>query len=143
MLEKFFGYENRTPNVPILSTIENCTCCVIKSHVLIDGNVGAIFEHIASSKKFYIAAMLMFSLTLPDAEEFFEVYKGVLPEYQVSSRKLMYLFRCPLYLVSKENPNVEAGLLSVKKNRNDSIGARCALDMWSTSRMYKSHISLC
>ncbi|XP_026738827.1 nucleoside diphosphate kinase 7-like [Trichoplusia ni] len=82
MLELFFGYEKGLPRIPFRATFKNCTCCVIKPHAIIDGNVGAIFEQISISGKFYISATAMFSVKLANAEEFYEVYKGVLPEYE-------------------------------------------------------------
>ncbi|CAH0695238.1 unnamed protein product [Spodoptera exigua] len=86
MLELFFGYEKgHLPRVPYRATFENCTCCVIKPHAVLDGNVGAILEKITTSGKFTITAMAMFSVTLSNAAEFYEVYKGVLPEYEAMS----------------------------------------------------------
>ncbi|XP_045778140.1 nucleoside diphosphate kinase 7-like [Maniola jurtina] len=82
MLDKFFGYENGIPRIAFRATFKNCTCCIIKPHVIIDGNVGAILEQIATSEKFYISAIAMFSVKLSNAQEFFEVYKEVLPEYE-------------------------------------------------------------
>ncbi|CAH2236306.1 jg10690 [Pararge aegeria aegeria] len=82
MLDKFFGYENGLPRIPFRATLKNCTCCIIKPHVMIDGNVGAILEQIATSSNFYISAIAMFSVKISNAKEFYEVYKGVLPEYE-------------------------------------------------------------
>lgn len=83
MLELFFGNTNGAPNVPLRATFKNCTCCVIKPHVLIEGNLGAILDHISASEKFNVTAMAMFSVKLQNAKEFYEIYKEVLPEYQV------------------------------------------------------------
>ncbi|XP_041974967.1 nucleoside diphosphate kinase 7-like [Aricia agestis] len=82
VLDLYFGFDDGKPKVPFQATFKNCTCCIIKPHVLIDGNVGAILEQIVTSGKFYISAIAMFSVTLTDAREFYEVYKGVLPEYE-------------------------------------------------------------
>ncbi|XP_028040801.1 nucleoside diphosphate kinase 7-like isoform X3 [Bombyx mandarina] len=82
MLELFFGYEKGIPRVPFRATFKNCTCCVIKPHAVIEGNIGSILEQISTSGKFFISAMAMFSVKLANATEFFEVYKGVLPEYE-------------------------------------------------------------
>ncbi|XP_021188823.2 nucleoside diphosphate kinase 7 [Helicoverpa armigera] len=84
MLELFFGYDKGIPRVPFRSTLTDCTCCVIKPHAVLDGNVGAILEQISTAGKFHISAMAMFSVKLPNAEEFYEVYKGVIPEYEAS-----------------------------------------------------------
>ena len=83
-LDSFFGFENSRPRVPFRATCDNCTCCVILPHAILDGNMGAIIEHIATSDLFYISAMAMFSMTIPNAKEFYEVYEGVLPSYEVN-----------------------------------------------------------
>lgn len=92
MLDLFFGYENGVPRIPFRATYENCTCCIIKPHVIIEGNLGAILEQIATSKSFYISAIAMFSVKLANAKEFFEVYKGVLPEYEVVFNIYLHLY---------------------------------------------------
>lgn len=83
MLELFFGFENGLPRIPFRATLKDCTCCIIKPHVIVDGNVGAILEQIATSEKFYISAIAMFSVNLSNTQEFYEIYKGVVPEYEV------------------------------------------------------------
>ncbi|XP_073957308.1 nucleoside diphosphate kinase homolog 7-like isoform X2 [Choristoneura fumiferana] len=88
ILEMFFGYENGIPMIPFRATFKNCTCCIIKPHAIIDGNLGAILEQIATSDKFYVSAMAMFSVKIHNAQEFFEVYKGVLQEYEDLCRQL-------------------------------------------------------
>lgn len=85
MLELFFGYEKGLPRIPYRATFKDCTCCVIKPHAVIEGSVGAILEQIATSGKFFISAMAMFSVKLANAEEFYEIYKNVLPEYESMS----------------------------------------------------------
>lgn len=58
----------------------NCTCAVIKPHVVAAGLAGEIIDTILE-EGFEISAMQMFSLDRPTAEEFLEVYRGVLPEF--------------------------------------------------------------
>lgn len=60
--------------------MNNCTCCVIKPHVLAQGNAGKILDTILV-EGFEISALQMFYLDRPTSEEFLEVYKGVLPEF--------------------------------------------------------------
>ena len=60
--------------------LNECTCCIIKPHAVKDGYAGAIIDRILE-EGFEISAMEMFYLDKPTAEEFFEVYKGVLPEF--------------------------------------------------------------
>ena len=83
MLEAFFGDKNGKPLIPYRATCKNSTCCLILPHAILDGNMGAIIEHIATSDLFYISAMAMFSMTIPNAKEFYEVYENVLPVYEV------------------------------------------------------------
>jgi len=53
---------------------------VIKPHVVQEGLAGQVIDMILQ-EGFEISSMQMFSLDRPTAEEFFEVYKGVLPEF--------------------------------------------------------------
>jgi nucleoside-diphosphate kinase len=53
---------------------------VIKPHAVASGDAGKIID-IILSEGFEISAMEMFTLDRPTAEEFFEVYRGVLPEF--------------------------------------------------------------
>jgi len=76
-LDLFFGPRTKLRPVALLN---NCACLVIKPHVIADGNAGKIID-ILLSQGFEISAMEMFYLNKTTAEEFFDVYKGVLPEY--------------------------------------------------------------
>lgn len=76
-LDFVFGPKSKIKSTPIL---KNCSCLIIKPHVIAEGNAGKIVD-IVLSQGFEISAMEMFYLDKTYAEEFFEVYKGVLPEY--------------------------------------------------------------
>lgn len=110
MIDAYFGHENGLPRVPYRATCKDCTCCVIKPHALIDGNVGAILELISISNKYFISAMAMFSVKLANAEEFYEVYKGVLPEYEV----IINHYRLPISILI---PNIFAVFSTHNRNR--------------------------
>jgi len=58
----------------------NSTLCLIKPHTIQEGVAGQIIDMILA-EGFEISAMEMFYLTRPVIEEFYDVYKGVLPEY--------------------------------------------------------------
>ncbi len=60
--------------------VNNCSCCIIKPHVVKSGLAGKVID-IILEEGFEISALQMFSLNKPTAEEFFEIYKGVLPEF--------------------------------------------------------------
>lgn len=57
-----------------------CTCCVIKPHAVQAGNAGKIISAIMDAG-FEVSAIEMFTLEKANAEEFYEVYKGVVQEY--------------------------------------------------------------
>lgn len=67
-------------NVPSTALLTNCSCLVIKPHTIQQGNAGKIID-ILLEEGFEISALEQFNLNKPTSEEFFEVYKGVLPEY--------------------------------------------------------------
>ncbi|XP_041862814.1 nucleoside diphosphate kinase 7 isoform X2 [Melanotaenia boesemani] len=58
----------------------DCTCCVIKPHAISEGLTGKILNSI-SAAGFEITALQMFNVDRANAEEFYEIYKGVTTEY--------------------------------------------------------------
>ncbi|XP_041439676.1 nucleoside diphosphate kinase 7 isoform X2 [Xenopus laevis] len=58
----------------------DCTCCVIKPHAVSEGLTGKILNAILDAG-FEISAMRMFSIEKANAEEFYEIYKGVVAEF--------------------------------------------------------------
>ena len=70
---------NKIQHKPLLT---NCSLLIIKPHTIAEGNAGKIID-IILSEGFEISSMQMFYLDKIFAEEFFEVYKGVLPEYSM------------------------------------------------------------
>ncbi|XP_005993467.1 nucleoside diphosphate kinase 7 isoform X1 [Latimeria chalumnae] len=58
----------------------DCTCCIIKPHAVSEGLTGKILNAIEAAG-FEISALQMFTMERANAEEFYEVYKGVVPEY--------------------------------------------------------------
>lgn len=77
----FFGGQDPLKR-PMQTTavFNNCTLCLIKPHMFSEGLAGQVIDQILDAG-FEISAMEMFFLTRPVIEEFYEVYKGVLPEY--------------------------------------------------------------
>ncbi|XP_069801728.1 nucleoside diphosphate kinase homolog 7 isoform X2 [Dendropsophus ebraccatus] len=57
-----------------------CTCCIIKPHAVSEGLTGKIINQILDAG-FEISALQMFAMEKANAEEFYEVYKGVVAEY--------------------------------------------------------------
>lgn len=59
---------------------QDTTCCIIKPHIIASGMAGAMLYEIQKAG-FEINALQTVTFTKPNAEEFLEVYKGVLQEY--------------------------------------------------------------
>ncbi|XP_030766785.1 nucleoside diphosphate kinase 7-like isoform X2 [Sitophilus oryzae] len=73
----FFG-EAPTPKASI--RLHNTTCCVIKPHCVAHGKLGPVLEAIVEAK-FRITALQLFYLSSAAADEFLQVYKGVVEDY--------------------------------------------------------------
>ncbi|NWV28072.1 NDK7 kinase, partial [Origma solitaria] len=58
----------------------NCTCCIIKPHAVNEGLAGKIVKAILK-EGFEISALQLFNMERTNVEEFYEIYKGVVPEY--------------------------------------------------------------
>lgn len=74
-VEFFFG----SKNWPTTALFNNCTLCVVRPHAFVS-SAGEIVTRILQ-EGFEISAMCLWHLDKASAEEFLEVYKGVLPEY--------------------------------------------------------------
>lgn len=85
--DRVFGPESR-------STIKNTakfagnTLGIIKPHTVASGFHGKIIDSIIE-RGFEISAMEMFTVERANAEEFFEVYKGVVPEFNAMVSELI------------------------------------------------------
>ena len=77
-LNFWFGSENQ--NMPTTAVVNNCSLCIIKPHIIRDGKLGQVIDMILQAG-FEVSAAEMFYLSRPVIEEFYDVYKGVLPEY--------------------------------------------------------------
>ena len=65
---------------PSTVTLDNSTCVIIKPHAVKARTTGAIINHIIS-QGYEISAIRSLNFERVQAEEFLEVYKGVIPEY--------------------------------------------------------------
>ncbi|RXM98875.1 Nucleoside diphosphate kinase 7 [Acipenser ruthenus] len=77
-LEFFFPSTGRGPSNT--AKYSDCTCCLIKPHAITEELTGKILNAI-SDAGFEISALQMFILDRANAEEFYEIYKGVVAEY--------------------------------------------------------------
>ncbi|XP_067669784.1 nucleoside diphosphate kinase homolog 7-like [Haliotis asinina] len=62
------------------AVLKDCTCCVIKPHAVKSGIAGKVISAITDAG-FDVSAIEMFHMQKANAEEFYEVYKGVVQEY--------------------------------------------------------------
>lgn len=75
-----FFFPSNGPSRENTATFSDSTCCVIKPSAVVGGLAGAIINCI-TQEGFEISAMQMVNLERANAEEFLEVYKGVVQEY--------------------------------------------------------------
>lgn len=68
---------------PSTARIECCTTCVIRPRLFKEGNIGALVQDILNAG-FEISAVELFRLEMSTANEFFDVYKGVISHYNVN-----------------------------------------------------------
>ncbi|KAL3700738.1 hypothetical protein R1sor_018760 [Riccia sorocarpa] len=80
----------------------NVTLGVIKPHTVAAGAAGAMIDLI--QEKYEITAMEMMSFTRPNAEEFYELYRGVVPDYYAMTHELSSGEAIAMELSSKECP---------------------------------------
>lgn len=80
--EKEFFFPQSPTRTPPRSTakLKNTTCCVIKPHALDEGKFGYIISAIMEND-FRVTAMQLFYLSNANADEFLEVYKGVVSDF--------------------------------------------------------------
>lgn len=76
----FFGGEPETRPMKTTAVLNNCTLCLIKPHIIRDGQLGQVIDMILQAG-FEISAAEMFYMSRAVIEEFYSVYKGILPEY--------------------------------------------------------------
>ncbi|XP_042226484.1 nucleoside diphosphate kinase 7-like isoform X2 [Homarus americanus] len=88
---EFFFPSSKVNDVMVPQTIAHLshnTCCIIKPHTIAAGNMGGILNAI-KEEGFDISALQMFRMDKIQAEEFLEVYKGVVSEYPGMVQQLM------------------------------------------------------
>lgn len=62
------------------ATFDSCTCCIIKPHAVKDKLTGSVLDMIISAG-FEVSAAESLFFDRSKADEFLEVYKGVIPDY--------------------------------------------------------------
>lgn len=71
----------RSLRLRLTATLSNCTLCIVKPHAIREGKLGPALEAIDEGG-FDITALNMIIVENINAAEFYEVYKGIVPEYK-------------------------------------------------------------
>nr|XP_045017214.1 nucleoside diphosphate kinase 7-like [Jaculus jaculus] len=101
--EKLFCTSNGGCGPANTSKFTNSTCCIIKPHAISEGLLGKILMAIRDAC-FEISAMQMFNMDWVNVEEFYEVYKGVVTEYNEMVTE-MYSGPCVAIEIQQNNPS--------------------------------------
>lgn len=83
----FFAAEGR--NTGRVSSVGDrpTSLCLVKPHAMAAGYAGLVLDQVMG--KFHVTALEMFNLDRANATEFYEVYKGVTPEYNAMVEELI------------------------------------------------------
>jgi len=93
---------------PCYAACESCSLAVILPHAVAEGKAGAMIEEIGQAAQ--INCVQMFTLGSANAAEFYEVYKGVVPEY---AKKVVELTAGPCIAIEVVGDNVVPTLREV------------------------------
>ncbi|XP_067121949.1 nucleoside diphosphate kinase homolog 7 [Centruroides vittatus] len=86
----------------------NCTCCIIKPHIVRKGISGQIIQALIDAN-FNITALEMVYIDYTSAEDFYEVYKGVVAEY---SEMVKQLSEGPCIALEISSPECEESMVT-------------------------------
>lgn len=73
--------------LPTTATMDNCTLCIIKPHLVVAGRIGEVLDVIIG-EGYDVSAMQMFNLDRTTANDFLEVYRDVLPDFHAMAEEL-------------------------------------------------------
>ena len=111
----FFG---RNKPWPTTAHFQDCTLAIIKPHAVNSGLAGRIIDDILQ-EGFDITALEKFDMDRTTAEEFYEVYKGVVPEY---SGMVDELTSGPCIAIEVRGENVVANFRDVAGPADPEVG---------------------
>ncbi len=77
----FFSHQMRISG--FTAVLNNCSLCLVKPHVTASGLAGQVVDRILE-EGFEVSAMASVFLNRKQAEEFLDLYRGVLPEFEQS-----------------------------------------------------------
>jgi len=82
--------------------------CLVKPHAMAAGYAGLVLDQVMA--KFHVTALEMFNLDRANASEFYEVYKGVAPEYNAMVEELISSPFLAIEVVDPDGGNPVEGL---------------------------------
>lgn len=85
-MDFFFSNQNAL-NTTASMGANGGTCVIVKPHCILSGQFGRILEHIQRSN-WVVNGLQLHNFERANAEEFFEVYKEVVPEYEMMVSEL-------------------------------------------------------
>lgn len=111
LMEMSYFFPEKTPANPVRkiensAKLVNSTCCVIKPHAMKKGLAGEIIKKIGEGG-FKITGAAIQEVDKANAEEFYEIYKGVVAEYQQMCDQLCEGPSMALEISSDEENTVE------------------------------------
>jgi nucleoside-diphosphate kinase len=86
-LNFFFGPNNKLQTTSSMGNATTATCAVVKPHCVLSGQFGKVLSKIQASG-WQVNALQLHNFERANAEEFYEVYKEVVPEYEMMVSEL-------------------------------------------------------
>ncbi|XP_040582005.1 nucleoside diphosphate kinase homolog 7 [Lepeophtheirus salmonis] len=117
-LEFFFSNPYRAKSS---ANCRNSTCCIIKPHAIKEGQLSSIIQDIQSHEHFKITALESFHLRYANAEEFFEIYKGIVEDYSGMVKELSS-GRCIALEISDTRSNLNENNTEVVSRFREIVG---------------------
>jgi len=77
-----------SPLMKTTATFDNCTCCIVKPHVIKSKESGQVLNAILT-EGYEVSALQIFNLNRASAAEFLEVYNGVVTEFNAMVDELI------------------------------------------------------
>lgn len=79
-MEVFGSAADITESFPLTAVLDNCTLCLIRPRILREARAGEILDAIVTAG-FEVSALKLVHLNMNEADELFQIYKGVVRQY--------------------------------------------------------------
>ncbi|KAK0084944.1 hypothetical protein PV325_006044 [Microctonus aethiopoides] len=103
-IEEYFPNLKSKRTIDTSATFKNCTLCIILPHAVQTKLIGDIVNDIQKAN-YKISAIQSFNINPVDADEFLEVYKGIMSEYSAMVAEL-HSGPCIAMEITHENPSL-------------------------------------